>query len=117
MIMKIGHTDQLDSKHITHPDASNAAMKVLVSPTEGWEGYVMRVLEVEENGHTPKHSHPWPHINYMIEGEGELMMNGEVYPVKAGSYAYVPSDTLHQFKNVGKDLFKFICIVPEEGHK
>jgi len=113
----IGHVSELEVKKVNNPDAKNAAMKVLISPEEGWEGYVMRIVEVDENGYTPIHSHPWPHINYMLEGEGELMINDKAYPVKAGSYAYVPSSTLHQFKNIGKSTFKFICIVPKEGHK
>jgi len=115
--MIVGNIKDLKSKVVNHPEAKDASIKVLVSPKEGWEGHVMRVLEVEENGYTPKHSHPWPHINYIIEGSGELMIDGVVHPVSAGSYAYVPLDTLHQFKNVGQGIFKFICIVPEFGHQ
>ncbi len=115
--MIVGNISELEAKVISHPDADNSKMKVLVSAKEGWEDYVMRVVEVEENGYTPKHSHPWPHINYMIEGIGELMINGEINPVTAGSYAFVPKKALHQFRNVGKETFKFICIVPKEGHK
>ena len=82
---------ELEGKLITHPDAENAWMKVLVSPKEGWKDYVMRVVEVEEGGYTPKHSHPWPHINYFIEGTGELMLDGKINTVEAGSYAFVPN--------------------------
>ncbi|PKL01391.1 MAG: cupin [Tenericutes bacterium HGW-Tenericutes-1] len=113
----VGNIKQLESKVITSPEAKDASIQVLVSPNEGWDSHVMRVLEVKQEGYTPKHSHPWPHINYIIEGEGELMIDGEINKVNAGSYAYVPSDTLHQFRNVGKGVFKFICIVPKEGHK
>lgn len=113
----VGNINQLESKIITSPEAKDASIQVLVSPNEGWESHVMRVLEVKQDGYTPKHSHPWPHINYIIEGIGELMIAGETNKVSAGSYAYVPSDTLHQFRNVGKGVFKFICIVPKEGHK
>jgi len=114
--MPVGNVKDLTSKIINNPNASNSTMKVLISPLEGWEGYVMRVVEVEEAGYTPKHSHPWPHINYMIEGKGELMINHQIHAVTAGSYAFVPPNALHQFRNVGKGIFKFICIVPEEGH-
>lgn len=113
----VGNIKDLEKHIVNHPSASNAAMKVLVSPTDGWEGHVMRVVEVEENGYTPKHQHDWPHINYFIEGEGELLIDGEWNKVTPGSYAFVPNNTLHQFKNTGKSTFKFICIVPEEGHK
>lgn len=113
----IGNVKDLVAKEVIHPLAKNASMKVLVSPKDGWEGHVMRVVLVAESGFTPKHSHPWPHINYMIEGEGELFIDGVATKVSKGSYAYVPSNALHQFRNVGKGQFKFVCIVPEEGHK
>jgi len=115
--MIVNNIKNIEAKEINHPSAQNAAMKVLVSAKEGWEDHVMRVVEVSENGFTSKHSHPWPHINYMIEGEGELMIDGVINKVSSGSYAYVPLNSLHQFKNVGKGVFKFICIVPKEGHK
>ena len=112
----IGNIKDLEKFLVDHPSAANTSMKVLVSPSDGWEGYVMRVVEVEEGGYTPKHSHPWPHINYFIEGTGELMISGKINPVEAGSFAFVPIDTLHQFRNTGTDVFKFICIVPKKGH-
>lgn len=95
----------------------NAVKKVLISPTEGWEGYVMREFELGQGGYTPRHTHPWPHINYILEGEGTLQLDGQDHFLTAGSFAYVPSDKLHQFTNTGKDRFAFICIVPEEGDK
>jgi mannose-6-phosphate isomerase-like protein (cupin superfamily) len=52
----------------------------------------------------------------MIEGEGELMIAGKVNKVSSGSFSYVPPGSLHQFRNAGKGIFKFICIVPEKGH-
>lgn len=112
----LGHIDDLKGKIIKSDDVKGAMMKVLISPNEGWEGHVMRVFEVEANGFTPKHTHDWPHINYIIEGEGTLFLNGKENPIKAGSYAYVPSNELHQFRNTGNKPVKFICIVPEKGH-
>ena len=115
--MIVNNFKNLKPMTINSPEAKNAQMKVLVSANEGWEDYVMRVVEVEKTGYTPKHSHPWPHINYVIEGKGEIMIEGEVNPVEAGSYAYIPANSLHQFRNTGDTQFKFICIVPKEGHK
>jgi len=113
----VGNMNQMIGNAILSPEAKNAAMKVLVSPTEGWDSHVMRVIEIEMGGHTPKHQHPWPHINYVLEGEGTLLLNGEIHQVTSGAYAYIPAGALHQFKNVGSQIFKFICIVPKEGHK
>mgnify|MGYP001264885196 CR=1 FL=1 len=113
----IGNINDLLGYEVKSDQAKAALMKVLVSPQEGWDGYVMRVLEVGEEGYTPKHSHPWPHINFIIEGTGELLIGDEAKKVTSGSYAFVPNDTIHQFRNIGKGTFKFICIVPEYGHK
>jgi len=115
--MVVGNIKKLESKPINNPEAKNSKMKVLVNEENGWHDYVMRVVEVEREGYTPKHEHPWPHINYIISGKGELMIDGKANAVEEGSYAYVPSNTLHQFRNVGSEIFKFICIVPKEGHK
>ena len=115
--MSIGHMSELEEIKVEHPDAKDALMKVAISPKEGWEGYVMRFVEVKPGGYTPKHAHPWPHINYFIEGEGTLLLKGKENSVKAGSYSFVPENELHQFTNTSDQVFKFICIVPQEGHK
>ncbi|MDA8137179.1 MAG: cupin domain-containing protein [Desulfobacteraceae bacterium] len=99
------------------PEVKAAAIKVLVGPQQGWSDYVMRIIELGPDGYSPAHAHPWPHINYMIEGQGTLMIEGKIHMVKAGGYAYVPAGSHHQFKNTGSGLFRFICIVPKEGHK
>lgn len=114
--MALGHLDQLLGTAMTNPEVKGAVMKVLISPNEGWENHVMRVFEIEAGGYTPRHAHPWPHINYIIEGEGHLFLNGVENSIKAGSYAFVPSNELHQFRNTGSTPLKFICIVPLEGH-
>lgn len=115
--MPVGKISDLNFREIKSSEARDARIAVMVSPKEGWDGYVMRTIEVEKDGFTPKHSHPWPHINYIIEGNGSLMIDGKEHPVEAGSYAYVPGDQIHQFRNVGNSTFKFICIVPEIGHQ
>jgi len=77
---------------------------------------VLRTFELSEDGHSPKHIHDWPHINYVLEGNGVLFLNGKENEITKGSIAYVPSNELHQFRNTGKEPLKFICIVPKRGH-
>ena len=102
---------------IDNPAVKAAGMKVLIGEKQGWSDYVMRIIELDEGGYSPAHAHPWPHINYMIEGKGVLLMENKEQPVEAGAYAYVPAGTHHQFRNAGADKFRFICIVPKEGHQ
>lgn len=115
--MIISNEDQVKAVEVTNPESLHATMKVLVGKEEGWDDYVMRLFELQVGGYSPKHSHPWPHINYILEGEGTIFQNGKEIPVAKGSFAYLPKDEVHQFKNTGKGIFRFICIVPREGHK
>jgi quercetin dioxygenase-like cupin family protein len=99
------------------PELNNVLRKMLISPREGWDGYVMRLFELGEGGYTPKHTHDWPHINFITGGKGILHLDGMDYELEGGSFAYVPSGKIHQFKSTSTDPLTFICIVPEEGDK
>lgn len=113
--MIVGHSKDIEGIKLQGEGISNALKKVLISPQEGWEGWVMRVFELGPGGHTPKHTHDWPHINWIVEGQGTLYLDGAEHAIAAGSYAFVPNNALHQFKNTGSSKLTFICIVPEEG--
>lgn len=113
--MIISHLNEIKGTKVEAPEVKNAVKKVLISPDNGWEGYVMRVFELGNGGQTPRHTHEWPHINYITGGKGILHLEGQDYDLEAGSFAYVPGGKLHQFQNKGNEPFSFICIVPEEG--
>jgi len=97
--------------------AENALKQVLIGPEQGWKGYVMRLITLKNKGKSPRHVHPWPHINFIVSGKGILYMDGKEYPLEAGSIAYVPDDIEHQYLSFSDDDLVFICIVPEEGDK
>ena len=111
--MIVGHSDELERINIEHEGAEAVIKKVVMGPDQGWDSHVMRIFELGKGGHTPKHTHPWPHINFMLSGEGILYFEGEEHPVKAGSYALVDAGKEHQYRNAGDEPFIFICIVPK----
>lgn len=116
--MYIGHVDEIAGAELNKPGImENVVKQVLVGPEQGWQGWVMRQFKLRPQGYTPRHNHPWPHINYIISGQGTLFLDGQDYTVQAGSIAYVPDNLEHQFRNHGSEDFVFICIVPEEGDK
>lgn len=114
--MIVEHLQHMPANPVTHPEARDAAMRVLITPENGWSGHVMRVVELQEGGCSPKHTHPWPHINYILEGVGCLTLDGVEHKLQPGSFCFVPDEAMHQFSNTGNGVFKFICIVPEHGH-
>lgn len=114
--MIVSHASLVEGILYNSNGAKNALKKTLISENEGWKDYVMRLFEISENGCSPKHSHPWPHIVYVVGGQGIIEMEGQNHEVKMGSYAFIPNDVEHQLKNTGSDTFSFICIVPPEGN-
>ncbi|MFA4966263.1 MAG: cupin domain-containing protein [Thermoleophilia bacterium] len=111
----VGKLDDAPAWPVAGEGVAEVVKRVLVSPAEGWEGWVMRFFEVGPGGHTPRHTHAWPHINFVASGSGRLYLDGEDHALSAGSYAYVPGGDEHQFINGGEEPLAFICIVPVEG--
>ena len=111
----VGHIDEIEGQPLSGPDIDKVVKRLLVGPDEGWDGWALRLFELQPTGHTPRHHHAWPHINYITKGRGTLHIDGLDHAVEAGSFAYVPATATHQFSNAGNDTFAFLCIVPEEG--
>lgn len=113
-IPTVGHISDVENVTMDNVELKGTSMRRLIGPENGWKGYAMRLFTVEPGGYTPKHSHDWEHINLVLSGEGSLLTGKEETKIKKGSYAYLPSGTLHQFRNTGSEPLEFMCIVPEK---
>jgi quercetin dioxygenase-like cupin family protein len=54
-------------------------------------GYV----EIKAGSNLPAHEHVHEQITYLIEGELDMTIGGIFYPLKAGMYHVIPSNTPH----------------------
>jgi quercetin dioxygenase-like cupin family protein len=79
---------------------------------DGAPVYNLRMIEVQPGGHTPRHSHPFEHENFVVEGEGRVWINGEWQTLKAGDVVFVPGNMEHTYENTGAATFKFLCGIP-----
>ena len=113
--MFVSSIAEIDKVPMPVAGASQVMKQLLVGREEGWTDHAMRLFSVGKDGHTPRHSHPWPHINYVVGGRGELRIGDQLHEVTAGSVAFVPDNVEHQFRNLGDEDFVFICIVPHRG--
>ncbi|RZT10088.1 Cupin domain-containing protein [Duganella sp. CF402] len=76
----------------------------------GREAVVARV-ELDEGVAAGRHSHPGDEISYVLEGEGELLIDGEdPRRVKAGESFVVPAGTVHDAVNTGKGTMKLVGV-------
>ena len=113
--MFIENIGNIDKKRLSGEGIKNVLKQVPIGPEQGWKDHVLRVFTIEPEGHTPKHSHDWEHINYVISGTGRLEIDETMQELKTGSFAVVPPNVPHQYSNAGDDDFVMICIVPGKG--
>ncbi|RKX23901.1 MAG: cupin domain-containing protein [Candidatus Zixiibacteriota bacterium] len=88
--------------------------KVIGQP-QGWPDHSLRVFQIAPGGFTPHHQHDWEHVNYVVSGKGTVTIGDETFEVKEKDSAFVPPNTMHQFRNPFDAPFEFICIVPNKG--
>jgi len=114
--MKIIALDKVETKKVQMEGATGAWKQLPLGSGDGAPVYSYRVFSLEPGGNTPYHSHPYEHMNYIIEGEGVLVNEaGEEQQLKAGDFALVNPDEIHQYRNRSTDkVFKMICGVPKE---
>ena len=84
--------------------------------TPGREAVVARV-ELEPGVVAGRHTHPGDEISYVLEGEGELLIDGEApRRVKAGDAFVIPAGKVHDARNVGGTVMKLVGVyVVEKG--
>jgi len=76
----------------------------------GREAVVAKV-ELDEGVAAGRHSHPGDEISYVLEGEGELLIDGEdPRRVKAGESFIIPAGTVHDAVNTGKGTMKLVGV-------
>lgn len=83
---------------------------------EGREAVVAKV-ELEPGVMAGRHSHPGDEISYILEGEGELLIDGEApRKVKAGEAFVIPAGKVHDARNSGAGTMRLIgTYIVEKG--
>ena len=87
-------------------------MQIMVGRDDDAPNFAMRHFVVASGGHTPRHHHPYEHEVYIVEGELSVECDGQTQTVNAGDVLLVPSEAVHQFRNVSQADARFLCLVP-----
>jgi len=76
----------------------------------GREAIVARV-EIAPGGYAGKHTHPGDEISYIMEGEGEVLMEGQPpLKVKPGDGFVIPAGVKHDAHNTGSSTLKLVGV-------
>ena len=114
--MKLVHFDDVELENVDIEGAKNTKIRWLVAQKDGAPNFAMRMFEVKKDGHTPYHTHDWEHEIFVLEGEGVLVLKDEEKPFKQWDIMYIDPNMEHRFKNTGKGLLRFLCIIPHESN-
>ena len=112
--MKVVSLGTLEKVPVNMPGAEKAFKQLPIGSADGAPTFSMRVFTVQPGGHTPFHTHEAEHVNYMIEGEGELVSETDAKPIRGGDFALVLPGEKHQYRNTSSDRdLVLICAVPK----
>jgi quercetin dioxygenase-like cupin family protein len=114
--MKITNLNEIEKIKMTMEGAKDTWKQVPISAKDGSPNVSLRVFTIMPGGHTPYHTHPFEHLNYVIDGEGVVVTaDGNERSVKKGDFAFVAQGEKHQYKNKSaQNPMIMICIVPKE---
>ena len=114
--MKVSHNQSVEEKPVNMEGAQGCTVRWLVSESDGAPNFAMRQFEVAPGGFTPRHSHPYEHEVFVLEGEG-IVFEGDVrHALRAGDVIFVQPNEIHQFRNTSQSPMKFLCLVPNSAN-
>lgn len=94
--------------------AEKAYIRWMIGERENPPNFYLRLVEIEPGGHSPYHQHNYEHEVYVVEGEGVVVdERNKEYPISKGLAVYIPPSVKHQFRNTGKGVLSFICVIPK----
>jgi len=95
--------------------AKGVYKQIPLSKENGAPNFSFRVFTIEPGGYTPLHNHPFEHMNYVIEGKGTAIVEGDEIDIKEGAFALILPGETHQYRNTSTSgSLIIICAVPKE---
>lgn len=88
------------------------SVRWVITEDDGAPHFAMRVFDVQAGQATPYHQHWWEHEVFVLDGEGVAVQAEGETPISAGSVVLVPGHEMHQFRNTGQGVLRFICLIP-----
>ncbi|KPJ61333.1 MAG: hypothetical protein AMS15_06020 [Planctomycetes bacterium DG_23] len=101
--------------------AKGVLIRWLIRDADGAENFFMRHFEIAPGGHTPRHSHPWEHEVFILEGKGIVLGAEGEKEFSPGDVIFVPAGEEHQFRNPSlvagtarEKSVAFLCLIPSK---
>jgi quercetin dioxygenase-like cupin family protein len=113
--MKVNPSSAVPQQPVEMEGAHGCHVRWLLGEKDGTPNFAMRQFEVAPGGYTPRHSHPYEHEVFVLEGEGVVIEGDQPHRLSTGDVVFVQPDEVHQFRNTGAGPLKFLCLVPNSA--
>ena len=110
-MVHISNIDDVETGEPGLDGTQGVSMAVMVGREHGAPNFSMRQVRLDAGGHTPHHSHDYEHEVFVIDGAGEVLLDGKWHALRKGDTLLVPAEEVHQFRAPDMDM-RFLCFVP-----
>jgi quercetin dioxygenase-like cupin family protein len=109
--MPVKHSKDVEAQVVKSGDKTT--IQVLISSQEG-PNFALRRFIMEPGGGIPGHTNTVEHEQYVLQGHASIGIGGETIDVNAGDVVFIPEGIPHWYRNIGKENFEFLCIIPNK---
>jgi quercetin dioxygenase-like cupin family protein len=75
------------------------------------ENASVNLTQIAPGSHGGAHYHLGEdEIDYVIQGQANMTLDGRYYPIKAGDLIYIPPFTVHDFTAIGNETFRLLVV-------
>ena len=96
---RVYHLDMADWKPI-RPEFTKGIVGKGLAP-KGTKNIDVTVTRVEPGGEFSLHHDPYHHVFYIFQGEGEVRLGEDVYPIGPETVVEIPAGEVHAYRNKG----------------
>lgn len=91
----------------------SSKLKIRWLNNQGSRNFAVRHIEIEPDGYSPHHRHPWEHEIFVLEGNGTAVGEKGAKSISVGDLISISGGEIHQIKNTGKSSLKILCMIPK----
>lgn len=79
-----------------------AGVRFLCAADKTQHKWSLMEVSLPEGAGPPPHHHPWDEAYYVLEGEADFSLGGQVRRVRTGDFLYAPGGTAHGFSGASR---------------
>lgn len=87
----------------------------LLRLSEAAPNFDVRHVVVGPGAEAREHNHKWEQANFVLEGMGEVDLDGKTMQIATGDFIFVPANATHTFRNISSEMPLALLVI--QGRK